>query len=210
MIPMSSAAATSAITTSGARAGRRGTLGPRRIPVPDGEPPYDDEFGVARLGSPTEQPVDGTLALAFDLPSGVPAIPDAPAIPARLRLVGGWDAAQDSHFAPQPTPRADLPDPRAWTPRLVQALVEVLGGLRPASQLVRWTSGEVYTAVTAQAAHAGKAAPRGRVRSVHVSEPADGVAEVCALVQRGPRAHAVALRLEGIDGRWQCTVFELR
>jgi hypothetical protein len=42
-----------------------------------------------------------------------------------------------------------------------------------------------------------------------VSEPADGVAEVCALVRRGARSTAVALRMEGMDGRWQCTAIEL-
>ena len=47
------------------------------------------------------------------------------------------------------------------------------------------------------------------VRSVHVSEPVDGVAEVCAIVQQGPRCRAIALRLEGIDGRWQCTALHI-
>jgi hypothetical protein len=47
------------------------------------------------------------------------------------------------------------------------------------------------------------------VRSVRVSEPHDGVAEVCAVVQQGPRCRAIALRLEGIDGRWQCTALQI-
>jgi hypothetical protein len=38
---------------------------------------------------------------------------------------------------------------------------------------------------------------------VHVSEPADGIAEVAAVVRRGDRFHAVAARLEGVDGRWR-------
>ena len=42
-----------------------------------------------------------------------------------------------------------------------------------------------------------------------MSEPVDGVAEVAALVRRGARSTAVALRLEGLDGRWQCTALEL-
>jgi len=50
---------------------------------------------------------------------------------------------------------------------------------------------------------------RGVVRSLHVSEPADGVAEVAASVRRGPRCTALALRLEGLDGRWQCTALEV-
>jgi hypothetical protein len=44
---------------------------------------------------------------------------------------------------------------------------------------------------------------------VHVTSPFDGVAEVAATVRRGPRVTAVALRLEGLDGRWQCTALHL-
>jgi hypothetical protein len=106
--------------------------------------------------------------------------------------------------------------------------VEVLAGERPVTQLVRWTSAGVYAQVQRRSSLAartrlqgrdarpgtgGQVAPRttGRplVRSVHVSAPADGVAEVCAVVLRAGRAHAVALRLEGLAGRWQCTALEV-
>jgi len=43
------------------------------------------------------------------------------------------------------------------------------------------------------------------VRSLHLQERPEGVVEVCATVQRGTRAGAFALRLEGLDGRWRCT-----
>jgi hypothetical protein len=46
----------------------------------------------------------------------------------------------------------------------------------------------------------------GRVR---VCEPVDGVAEVSAVARRAGRAHAVAARLEGIDGRWRCTALQI-
>ena len=39
--------------------------------------------------------------------------------------------------------------------------------------------------------------------------PDEIAAEVAALVRRGVRTTAVALRLEGLDGRWQCTALEL-
>ena len=201
----------------------------RRLPAPACEPPYDDELdgrGVPRevwsaAGGPLGA-VQGTLALAFVLPSGVPAVPVAPI---GLRLVPAPAAAEPAisprpdaleqldevDFGPQPTPRADLPEPRTWAARLVQALVEVLAGDRPVGQLVRWTSAAVYDDVSALAlpGERGRAGARGVVRSVHVSEPVDGVAEVAALVRRGRRTTAVALRLEGLDGRWQCTAVEL-
>ena len=47
------------------------------------------------------------------------------------------------------------------------------------------------------------------VTSVRVGEPVDGVAEVSAVARRAGKAHAVAARLEGIDGRWRCTALQV-
>lgn len=110
-----------------------------------------------------------------------------------------------------------MPEPTPWAGRLVQGLLEVLSGVRPASQFVRWTTTEVYDSVqrrVTQASAEARAGGRARrlaevVRSVHVSEPADGVAEICAIVAQGPRCRAVAMRLEGVDGRWQCTALQI-
>jgi Family of unknown function (DUF6459) len=194
----------------------------RWMPVPCCEPPYDDEL-VGGRGSvwgrggamPQHDPsigVQGMLALSFTLPTGVPAVPEAP--PA-LRLVNSLHEAETDwdDFGPRPTGRAGLPEPRSWAGRVIQAIVEVLAGVRPASQLVRWTTAEVYDEISSRVLPVRAAVElipaRGVVSSVHVTEPADGVAEVCALVRRGARSTAVALRLEGLDGRWQCTALEL-
>ena len=168
-----------------------------RAPVVD--PPYDDEL-------PSRPPVvDGSLALAFP-PTGEPV---------SLRLVP--PAALDDDFGPQPTARADLPDPTPWTRRLTQAIAEILAGARPAAQLARYTTLDVLEHLERSTGRLGRsaegrsgsgtraAAMRPVVSSVHVSEPADGVAEVCAVVDTGPRRRALALRLEGQDGRWRCT-----
>jgi hypothetical protein len=86
---------------------------------------------------------------------------------------------------------------------------------RPVSQLARWTSESVYAELLARylpAARQGLADRRvvvnERVRSVHVCEPADGVAEAALLVAGGHRPRALALRLEGWNGRWVCTALE--
>jgi hypothetical protein len=181
----------------------------RRLPARHTEPPFDDDVAVPSRS----QAVQGALALAFALPSGVPAIPAVPNLPTggrRLRLV----PALADDFGPRPTARDLLPEPRLWAGRLVQAVVEVTVGARPVAQLLRWTTTDVYDSVRCRVARSGavaagvrRAAPR--VRSVHVSEPRDGVAEVCAVVQHGPRCRAVALRLEGLDGRWQCTALQV-
>ena len=189
------------------------TSRPRRLPAPQCEPPYDEEFTLVddQVAMNAQPAAQGTLALAFRLPSGLPAHPVAPP---RLRLVPGQhDADFDPDFAPRPTPRTELPAPAVWSGRFVQALVEVLWGGRPSTQLVRWTNATVYAHVQRRAGVAMRVpATRGarpRVRSVRVCEPNDGVAEVAAVVERGQRTTAIALRLEGIDGRWQCTVLEL-
>ena len=211
----------------------------RQLPAPSCEPPYDDELDerAGRVGPWSASAtggaiaaggaVQGTLALAFVLPSGVPAVPVEPI---GLRLVpslpspgsptspdptrpDALEELDEVDFGPQPTSRTELPEPRRWAARLVQALVEVLAGDRPVGQLVRWTSAAVYDDVAALALPGERgtsAGGRGVVRSVHVSEPVDGVAEVAAVVvRRGRRTTAVALRLEGLDGRWQCTAVEL-
>lgn len=177
-------------------------LSVRRVPARPLEPPYDDEL------DPDSPPVtEGALALAFPLPSGVPAVPE---VPARLRLVPPADG--DGGGAAEHGPAAS----RSWAGRLVQAVVEVLAGDRPVAQLARWTAAGVYFDLQRMATRAAReravapVRPAAEVvRSLHVSEPADGVAEVCALVERGRRARALALRLEQVDGRWQCTALQL-
>lgn len=206
----------------------------RRIPTPQCEPPYEQEAAPQPTGRPARRargadrpatPRQGTLALAFALPGGLPTRPAPAPLTGRpaLRLVTtaapaapGVEDDEDEDFVP--TPRCELPDPAGWARRLTQALLEVLTGNRPAAQLVRWTSAEVLAGITAQvgALAAGQRATaqeparhrRPTVRSVRVSEVCDGVAEVSAVVVRSGRAGALALRLEGRDGRWQCTAFE--
>jgi Family of unknown function (DUF6459) len=196
----------------------------RLVPTPQWEPPYEDAAQPAEssVGPPvalqTMGAVQGTLALTFLLPSGLPAIPEAPA----LRLVrtgdrAGREPAGDGLFDPQPTSSKDLPDPRFWAGRLAQAVLEVSAGVRPVAQLRRWTSDEIYgqlrrrsnrTRLVAIRDEDRRRPPRVVVRSVRVCEPADGIAEVCAVVHDGYRLRALALRLEGSDGRWRCTVLQ--
>ncbi len=103
--------------------------------------------------------------------------------------------------------------------RYVQATVEIVGGDRPASQLVRWTSHHVYLDLQRRAllvARAGGHAPgvqrvqpvRPQVESVHTSVVSPGVAEATARVRYGARSRALALRFEYRGKRWLCTAME--
>jgi hypothetical protein len=140
--------------------------------------------------------VQGTLALDFPLPSGVPAEPRAPAL---TLVVGG---------APQPS---------AWAGRFVQAVVEVIAGDRPVQQLVRWTNARVYADLSRRvrvlglttSAASRQRTERSHVRSVHIFQPCPDAAEVAAHVRHGSRSRAVAARLEADRGRWTCTALLL-
>jgi len=163
---------------------RRPTV--RRLPPL--EPPYDDELSDVIPLLPRQD------ELPFDEPA-----------PRRFE----YDI---DFFDPQPTPRRDLPEPEPWATRFLQAVLETLAGVRPPSQLQEWTSPAVHTQVARAAQDRRWTRPPGglpSVRSVRVGEPADGVAEICGVVQRGPRYAAVAARLEGFDGRWRCVALQL-
>lgn len=117
-------------------------------------------------------------------------------------------ASDDQLFGPQVTRAADLPDPREWAAHIAQGLVEVMHGVRPPSQVMRWTTPEVYAVVARRGSRAGRrrtsspAAHRTRVLRVRVCEPADDVAEVSVVLVDGGRVRALALRLAGRDHRW--------
>lgn len=122
-------------------------------------------------------------------------------------------ASDEQLFGPQPTARSGLPDPTHWAGHLAQAVVEVMSGLRQPPQIVRWTTPEVYEVLARRGAVSARrgrpAARRAVVRSVRVCEPADGVAEACAVVLDGPRVRALAMRLVGVDGRWRIEALQV-
>jgi hypothetical protein len=126
-----------------------------------------------------------------------------PPDPSALRLVAGDGPG------PERSSRGALPDPRAWARRLVIAVLEVQAGTRPPVQLARYLDERVYASVRrARRGTPGAGDSSGRLRSVRVCEPDDGVVEATAVIERGGRSAAIALRLEGVGGRWVCTVFE--
>jgi Family of unknown function (DUF6459) len=117
---------------------------------------------------------------------------------------------------PSPALAVEVPGGRAgahaWALHFTQAALEVVAGLRTPAQLVRWTSPDVQVALRrrhALARRAGARPPRSTVRSVHVTQPARGVAEVAAVVTDGVRHRALAFRMEGTTSRWRVTALEL-
>jgi hypothetical protein len=103
--------------------------------------------------------------------------------------------------------------------RIGAAVVEIVGGDRPVSQLLRWTTPEVYQDL-ARRAHlvaraVGKRPGSGGVQSVrpqlvaaHTSFVSEHCAEVSLHVRYGERSRAVAARFELIRDRWQVSALE--
>lgn len=119
----------------------------------------------------------------------------------------------------------DIEDPvrrrfEQWARRYVQAAVEIVGGDRPAPQLLRWTAPEVYADLVRRALLVARAAgrtpgqgrPQGAIRPQVVSVRASFVdrqtCEVSVRVRYGERFRAVAVRFETIEERLQCTALE--
>jgi len=162
------------------------------VVVPTPQPPLQDERLPVRLVQP---------GVTAPRPAHRPGPRPRTARPARV----------DDEFGPSWSTRADLPDGRDAGRRLITLTLEALAGRRPLAQLQPMTSVGVFAALS------GGRRPRWCaegtsplvVGPVHVCEPVDGVAEVTAVAHRGGRAHAVAARLEGIDGRWRCTALQI-
>ena len=106
-----------------------------------------------------------------------------------------------------------------WAHRYAQAAVEIVGGDRPVSQLLRWTTPRVYEDLQRRAqlvARAvGQRAGQGRVQAirpqvvgVRTCFVAGDAAEVSAHVRYGRRSRALAMRFEVISDRWQCVALD--
>ena len=112
-----------------------------------------------------------------------------------------------------PGDRAEL---EAFAHRFASAVVEVIGGDRGPSQLLRWTSDRVYADLQRRSALLARTTPgdrrvrrlRSQVRSVHVFCPSPEAAEISVHVRHGERSRAIAARIEQVGGRWCCTALQ--
>jgi Family of unknown function (DUF6459) len=149
--------------------------------------------------------VQGTLALDLS-PRHAPPEPADPTVSGIAADVVAVDPGHRGHL-------------EQWVHRFVQASVEIVGGDRPASQLLRWTSATVYADLHRRAvlvARAGGHQPgvrrvqpvRPHVVTVHASFVSPTAVEASARVRYGNRSRALALRFERRRDRWLCTAME--
>jgi uncharacterized protein DUF6459 len=164
----------------------------RLVVVPTPQPPLD-EAPVTRLVVP---------GVPVPRPPHRPGPRPRPENPPEGFAVG---------FGPTWSRRADLPDPAVAGRRVLTLTLEALAGRRPLSQVQPLTAVGVYAALTSgrRPRWCASGPTPTLLGPVHVCEPVDGVAEVSAVARRSGRAHAVAARLEGIDGRWRCTALQI-
>jgi len=114
--------------------------------------------------------------------------------------------------------RTDL---EVWSRRYAQAVVEIVSGDRPVSQLVRWHTSVIHHELTRRAAIVARAgvhqAGQGRGRrpvvrpqvvSARTCFITPGIAEVSIHVKYGDRSRAIAARFEHRDDRWLATALE--
>ncbi|MDN5894562.1 MAG: Rv3235 family protein [Nocardioides sp.] len=168
---------------------------------------YDNVTSLMSARSAPQHPsVQGTLALNLESDLTPPQTVELPS-------ASGADVV-----AVPPPVRRDL---QRWALTFAQACVEVVGGDRPVSQLVRWTTPHIHDELAYRAgviARAGvhrsgrgrgrQLAVRPQVQNVRTCFITDDIVELCARVRYGPRSRFLAGRLEVLTGRWQCTALE--
>lgn len=106
-----------------------------------------------------------------------------------------------------------------WARRYTQVASDVVAGLRPVSQLMRWSSPAVHDDLGRRArlvARAGRHRPGGRgsgvvrprVASVRPSFLDANTVEVAVRVTYGRRSRALAGRFEVQEGHWICVALD--
>ncbi|GAB2911786.1 Rv3235 family protein [Rhodococcus aerolatus] len=104
--------------------------------------------------------------------------------------------------------RAD-PATRDAAAALLRTVLEVLDRRRPAAHLAGVLAPALHQRVAASMVAAHRGRPPAQLRSVRAQRSGPGAAEVSARLQRGPRSHALAARVELVGGRWVATALRI-
>jgi Family of unknown function (DUF6459) len=105
--------------------------------------------------------------------------------------------------------RPAMASPVLMAGRIAVALLEVEAGFRPGYQLERHCHPTLWERLAPRLCFGGGPAVTCRsLRRVLVQEHIPGLVEAVAVLERGCRVEAVAMRLDGATGRWE--VIELQ
>lgn len=169
---------------------------PRRLPLSLAPPPVEH----LRWHSLDDDPW-GDVVVQDELPLD-DSVPHRSIAPGR----------RDTSFDRRSTPTAELPDAAHFASRLGIVLVEIVAGSRPATQFMRHCAPKVLDSVLRRQSHrVGRSVRRQpvRLRRTLVCHVRDGVVEATVIVADSHRVRPIALRLEGLDGRWLVTALEM-
>ena len=130
-----------------------------------------------------------------------------PAQSAKLYLIPtSFGEEYEPGFEPIPTSASELPELHTWTMKFAVSVVEIWAGRRQPAQLISRCHRHIYMQLLKQV---GSQKEIGRIRSIHQSEPLDGICESTITVRYGDRLRAMVIRFEGVDKRWLCTELRL-
>ncbi len=167
----------------------------RRVEIPDAAPPYDCETHGA--GCPAAR--------------GQVLVAEPPAGSAQPWVTRAPSGASPAGAAGDPA--------TAWPRQFAQVVVEILAGVRPARQIVPWTTDRVRARIR----HLGPVLAADRrpvIKRIVTSRPTARVVEMTVIVSSGPRSRALAMRFEHVaarlaapgvparPARWLCTELE--
>ena len=111
-------------------------------------------------------------------------------------------------FAPVAAPRDGTPDPAQWAVRLAEAMLEVLAGLRPLTQLERLLSPTAMAQV-AQRVRRRRARDRPALYALHLHQDTARAVEVAAVYGWPDERCAMAFRIASGGNGWVCTALTL-
>lgn len=121
-------------------------------------------------------------------------------------------AAPAPAYTPAPAQQETDPAARAHAERVLRAMVEILGGRRPAHQLSAMLRPDLLVHLTRLQEVTGHLRPQ--LHKVRVNPQGSGVTEAVAVVRFSTGVRALAARfeerIEGSGHRWQCTVLQLQ
>lgn len=118
----------------------------------------------------------------------------------------------DDYFGIEFVNSDELGDPRPVLAFLAQSVIETLAGIRDIEQCARWLSDGVYQQLRQKSLASSRSRAESSVKAmrpnlvvgkISVFCPRPGVIEGVVIVHNIGRARAVAIRLEGYNGRWR-------
>jgi hypothetical protein len=135
--------------------------------------------------------------------------PPAISTPQRARLYSLpslFGELYEDDDVPQPTSASELPGLHRWITTFAISTIEVWAGRRQPAQLLQRCHRVVFNELLRKV---GSIKTIGKIKSIHISEPLDGICEAVVIIDFSQRFQALSIRCEGVDGRWLCTSLKL-